>query len=78
MPHYRLAAIQAQMVDVASMQLTKTALDCILYQLRWELEDAVAMIQALKRTHFYKSMTAHGKHRVWQDVYHAEWMGVQV
>ena len=24
----------------------------------------------MQRAHFYKSMTAHANHRVWQDVYH--------
>ncbi len=24
----------------------------------------------MSRTHFYKSMTSHADHRVWQDVYH--------
>ena len=24
----------------------------------------------MERTHFYKSMTSYGDHRIWQDVYH--------
>jgi motility quorum-sensing regulator/GCU-specific mRNA interferase toxin len=24
----------------------------------------------MHRVHFYKSMTSHGDHRIWQDVYH--------
>jgi motility quorum-sensing regulator/GCU-specific mRNA interferase toxin len=24
----------------------------------------------MQRAHFYKSMTSHGDHRIWQDVYH--------
>ncbi|GBR74954.1 type II toxin-antitoxin system MqsR family toxin [Acidiphilium acidophilum] len=27
-----------------------------------------ATIQTIQRTHFYKSMTSHGDHRIWQDV----------
>ena len=30
----------------------------------------VATIQTMQRKHFYKSMTSHGDHRIWQDVYH--------
>jgi len=29
-----------------------------------------AAIQTMQRPHFYKSMTSHADHRVWQDVYH--------
>lgn len=29
------------------------------------------VIMGLTRTNFYKSMTTHADHRVWQDVYHA-------
>lgn len=28
------------------------------------------VIQTMERSHFYKSMTSHSDHRVWQDVYH--------
>lgn len=27
------------------------------------------MVSALRPSNFYKSMTTHGDHRVWQDVY---------
>jgi len=33
--------------------------------------EMVAVIAALARRHFYKSMTTYADHRVWQDVYHA-------
>ena len=32
--------------------------------------EIVATIQIMRPAHFYKSMTAYGDHRVWQDVYH--------
>jgi len=38
--------------------------------------DALAAIQGLARNDFYKSMTTHADHRVWQDVYHGEWNGI--
>lgn len=28
------------------------------------------VIGSMQRRHFYKSMTSHADHRVWQDVYH--------
>ena len=33
-------------------------------------DDMVAVISALTSVDFYKSMTSHADHRVWQDVYH--------
>ena len=33
--------------------------------------EMLAMVASLSRHQFYKSMTTHGDHRVWQDVYHA-------
>jgi len=33
--------------------------------------DVLQAIQGLTRATFYKSMTTHADHRVWQDVYHA-------
>lgn len=33
--------------------------------------EMLQVIAALKPRHFYKSMTTHADHRVWQDVYHA-------
>jgi motility quorum-sensing regulator/GCU-specific mRNA interferase toxin len=34
-------------------------------------DEMLAVIAALTRRNFYKSMTTHIDHRVWQDVYHA-------
>ncbi|HEY4112481.1 MAG TPA: type II toxin-antitoxin system MqsR family toxin [Rhizomicrobium sp.] len=31
----------------------------------------IAVIAALSRRNFYKSMTSLADHRIWQDVYHA-------
>ena len=33
------------------------------------LDDVVATVQALTPADFYKSMTTHADHRIWQDVY---------
>ena len=34
-----------------------------------ELCDMLAVVMALKPTDFYKSMTTHADHTIWQDVY---------
>ena len=33
--------------------------------------EMLAVVAALTRRSFYKSMTTHADHRIWQDVYHA-------
>ena len=42
----------------------------------WDLgltsEGAVAIVLGLRQINFYKSMTTHTNHRIWQDVYHAD------
>lgn len=38
--------------------------------------EALAVVQKLTSKNFYKSMTTHADHRVWQDVYHGQYKGV--
>jgi motility quorum-sensing regulator / GCU-specific mRNA interferase toxin len=52
--------------------LTLTARNCA-FALGLTLDDVVQIIQSMKQTHFYKSMTAKADHRLWQDVYHVPW-----
>lgn len=73
-PHYDLKAIIAQMVDVEAMNLTLTAVEGIRRAGMIKLE-ALEVVQSLSNSDFYKSMTTHKSHKVWQDVYHAEWRG---
>lgn len=71
-PHYPLAEIQAQMREVQDMNLTVSARSGI-RGLGMSQVDALAVVHALRRTDFYKSMTTTGNHQVWQDVYHGQW-----
>jgi motility quorum-sensing regulator/GCU-specific mRNA interferase toxin len=32
--------------------------------------DIMDIIQTMRPPQFYKSMTSHGNHRIWQDIYH--------
>jgi motility quorum-sensing regulator/GCU-specific mRNA interferase toxin len=74
-PHYTLTDILSQMTTVQEMNLTVSALTgiraCGMAQL-----DALAVVRGLHRKNFYKSMTTHADHRVWQDVYHGHWNGI--
>ena len=68
-PHYDLKTIQATFCEVGSLRLTRTATKCA-EELEMSLTDVVLCIQGIVSTNFYKSMTAHADHRIWQDVYH--------
>ena len=37
-----------------------------------DLDGMCAVVMALTSTCFYKSMTTHADHQIWQDVYHTE------
>ena len=74
-PHYLLKAIQAQMSTPDAMNLTLSALEGS-RSVGMAQTDVLAVIQRLTAVNFYKSMTTHSDHRVWQDVYHAEWQEV--
>lgn len=71
-PHYLLKAIQAQMNTLDAMNLTLSARAGI-RAAGMAQADALAVVQGLTAVDFYKSMTTNTDHRVWQDVYHAEW-----
>ncbi len=73
-PHYLLATIQAQMTTIEAMNLTLVAQDGIRTAGMGKV-DALEVVRGLTRVEFYKSMTTNKDHRVWQDVYHAEWRG---
>lgn len=68
-PSYPLADIQGQMQSIVNMHLTVSARTGIRAAGMGQA-DALAVVQTLTRQHFYKSMTTHADHRVWQDVYH--------
>ncbi len=73
-PHYLLRAIQQQMNSVAAMNLTLSSqLD--IRAAGMAMIEALEVVRGLSRSDFYKSMTTHANHRVWQDVYHAAWRG---
>jgi len=73
-PHYPLARILEQMTTVEEMNLTFSAQDGI-RSAGMSKVDALEVVRGLSRARFYKSMTTNKDHRVWQDVYHAQWRG---
>jgi motility quorum-sensing regulator/GCU-specific mRNA interferase toxin len=71
-PHYALSDILVQMQSVPDMNLTVSARSGI-RAAGMSQDDALVVVKSLTRRNFYKSMTTHADHRVWQDVYHGEW-----
>jgi motility quorum-sensing regulator / GCU-specific mRNA interferase toxin len=69
-PHYDLARVQVAVVRLGVAAFTKTALDGG-RAMGLTSSQMLAVMAALTRRQFYKSMTSYADHRVWQDVYHA-------
>ena len=69
-PHYSLAAMQALIAASGRHAFTLTAINGG-RAMGLTDTDMLAVIASLDRQDFYKSMTTHHNHRVWQDVYHA-------
>jgi motility quorum-sensing regulator/GCU-specific mRNA interferase toxin len=68
-PTYDLVSIRAEFSTVDGLRMTASARSCA-FTLGFTLEGVAALIQTITREHFYKSMTSHADHTIWQDVYH--------
>ena len=70
-PHYPLQAMQASIAAAGLGAFTATALNGG-FAMGLTVQDMLAVVASLSRGQFYKSMTTHSDHRVWQDVYHTQ------
>jgi motility quorum-sensing regulator/GCU-specific mRNA interferase toxin len=66
-PHCKLSLVKA-LVTTGKVRATHSA-RLGATALGLELSDMLAVVMALTPTDFYKSMTTHADHTVWQDVY---------
>ena len=66
-PHCKLAVVKA-MVAAGKVRTTVSALAGGA-ALGFGFEEIVGVVAALAPRDFYKSMTTHTDHRIWQDVY---------
>jgi len=71
-PHYNLILILNQMKSVKDMNLTVSATQGIRVA-GMTRSEALEVVRQLSGANFYKSMTTHQNHKIWQDVYHAKW-----
>lgn len=71
--HHDLEAVQAKFASVDTLEMTTTAFRSA-QALGFGREEVVVAVQALKRSDFAKSETAHNpaNHRCWHDTYRSE------
>ncbi len=67
-PHCKLAAVKA-LVEAGKVRTTHAARTGANELLGLAFSDMLDVVMALTPTDFYKSMTTHADHTVWQDVY---------
>lgn len=66
-PHCKLSVVKA-LIEAGKVRSTMSALAGGA-ALGFDFEGIVSVVMALAPADFYKSMTTHADHRVWQDVY---------
>lgn len=66
-PHYGISMVHV-LIEKGQVRATSTALGGAA-AMGFEFDDMIAVVSALTISDFYKSMTTHADHRIWQDVY---------
>lgn len=67
-PHCELPVVKA-LVEAGQVRATASAFSGARYLGIDDLDGMCVVVLALTSADFYKSMTTHADHRVWQDVY---------
>jgi motility quorum-sensing regulator/GCU-specific mRNA interferase toxin len=66
-PHCKLSIIKV-MIEAGAVRSTKSAREGGA-ALGFDFDSMIAVLMALTKADFYKSMTTHSNHQIWQDVY---------
>lgn len=66
-PHCPLSVVRA-LLEVGEVRITRSAMVGA-SQLGLDFSEVVEVVRSLTPSDFYKSMTTHADHAVWQDVY---------
>ena len=69
-PHCKLSIVKA-LVEEGRVKATASAYNGARELGIYDLAGMCAVVMSLTSANFYKSMTTHADHRIWQDVYHA-------
>lgn len=70
-PHCKLSVVKA-LIEADRVKATASAFNGARELGINGLAGMCALVMSLKPANFYKSMTTHADHRIWQDVYHAK------
>ena len=70
-PHCKLSLVWA-LIEADKVKATASAFNGARELGINDLAGMCGVITSLQSTNFYKSMTTHSDHRIWQDVYHAK------
>ena len=70
-PHCQLALVKA-LIEDGKVKATASAFSGARGLGIDDLAAMCAVVMTLTSADFYKSMTTHADHRIWQDVYHAK------
>ncbi len=69
-PHCKLSVVKA-LIEAGRVKATASAFEGARALGINDLAGMCAVVMVLTSADFYKSMTTHADHRIWQDVYHA-------
>ena len=69
-PHCKLSVVKA-LIEAGEVRATASAFNGTRELGINDLAGMCAVVLALTSANFYKSMTTHADHRIWQDVYRA-------
>ena len=70
-PHCKLPVLKA-LISAGQVRATATAYNSARELGISDLAGMCAVVLSLTPSNFYKSMTTHADHSIWQDVYHAK------
>jgi len=70
-PHCKLSVVKA-LIEADRVKATASAFNSARDLGINDLAGMCAVVMSLTATDFFKSMTTHADHRIWQDVYHAK------
>jgi motility quorum-sensing regulator/GCU-specific mRNA interferase toxin len=70
-PHCKLPVVKA-LIEAGKVNATASAFSGARELGINDLAGMCAVVVSLTSADFYKSMTTHADHRIWQDVYHAK------
>ena len=70
-PHCKLPIVKA-LIEAGKVNATASAFSGARDLGINDLAGMCAVVMSLTSAEFYKSMTTHADHRIWQDVYHAK------